>query len=48
MLLSIFEEYGIAGKIWIALTDGAKNMVKLESDLNKLSFIEGKVIVWWG
>ena len=29
-LLAIFEEFGIASKIWMLLTDGAKNMIKLE------------------
>ena len=44
-LLSIFEEFDIAGKVWMMETDGAKNMIKLEADLNKLSYMDGKVIV---
>ena len=42
MLMSIFKEYGIESKIWIMITDSAKSMIKLESDLNKKSYSEGK------
>lgn len=43
--MEIFKEFGIESKVWIMLTDGAKNMIRLEKDLNKLSYTEGKFIV---
>ena len=44
-LLEIFQEFKIEEKVWLVLTDSAANMIKMESDLNKLYYTKGKVIV---